>query len=106
VIEVPVGAEWSEVFFVLEGPADERVRVEVSQADRTEQVEAVVVQDYFGVTQTVIAQPPASGPRSERPPPPASAVVTRAADWQDAIEDEQFRAVFVHIEQHRSINES
>jgi hypothetical protein len=110
VLEVPVGAEWSEVFFVLEGAADERVKVVVSQPDRTEQVEAVVVQDYFGVTQTVIAQAPSSGPsvsgpRSERPPPPTAAPV-RAADWQDAIEDEQFRAVFVHIEQHRSINEA
>ena len=106
VIEVPVGAEWSEVFFVLEGPADERVRIEVSQPDRTEQVDALLVPDYFGVTQTLVGQPAASSPRSERPPPPAPAAPPRAADWQDAIEDEQFRAVFVHIEQHRSINEA
>ena len=105
-LEVPVVTEWSDVLFVLEGQTDERVRLEVSHPDRTEQVRSALISDFFEVTETVTSTPTSSGPRSERPPPPVAVAVPRGGDWQDAIEDEQFRAVLVHLEQHRSINES
>jgi len=103
VLEVTVGTEWTDVLFVLEGPADDRVRLEVSHPDRTETVEATVLQAYFTVT--AMARP---SPRSEPPPPAvASARATPPASaWQDAIEDQEFRAVFEYIGKHGSMSES
>jgi hypothetical protein len=95
VLEVPVGAEWSEVFFVLEGPKDERVRVTVFHPDGTETVQAAVLEEFFGVAGTVATS-------SSEPPPPPPAVL----GWQDAIEDADFRRVFEHIEKHASLSEA
>lgn len=105
VLEVPVGDEWSEVLFVLEGASDERVRVEVVHPDRTEQVQRALIQEFFTVTQTVA--PVSTPPRSDRPPPaaPLPAPVP-AGDWQEAIEDAQFRAAFEHIDKHGMLNEA
>jgi hypothetical protein len=35
-LQAPVGDAWTEVFFALQGPADERVRVEIHHADNIE----------------------------------------------------------------------
>jgi hypothetical protein len=105
-IDVDVGPEWTDVFFVLEGAVDDRVQLEIRHPDRTEQVQPAVVQEYFTVT-GVAAAAVATTTRSDRPPsakaPAAAAPV--AGDWRDAIADEDFRAVFEHIGKHGSINE-
>ena len=105
-LEVQVGAEWTSVLFVLEGTADDRVRLEVNHPDRTETVESVVLQEYFTVTGTGVVSPAS---RSDRPPPivpnAPSNTSTPMLPWQDAIEDEKFRAVFEFIDKHGSINE-
>jgi len=96
------------VLFVLEGPTDDRVRLVLSHPDRTETVEAVVLQEYFTVTGMSTVS---LASRSDRPPPivpnaPSSPSSAPAMlPWQDAIEDEKFRAVFEHIDKHGSINE-
>jgi hypothetical protein len=92
-IHAPVGDDWSEVFFALEGPADERVRVEVHHGDNIENVRSCVPDALFGVSGV------AGGRRPTTVPPPASS-------WADTIEDESIRGVFVHIDKHGSVTEA
>ena len=44
-ILAPIGDHWTEVFFALEGPSDERVRIEVFHGDHIEEVVPCVVPD-------------------------------------------------------------
>jgi hypothetical protein len=86
-LQVPVGDAWSEVFFGLEGPADERVRIEVYHAEGIENVQSATPEPWYSVSGT------ATGPSA----PPAG--------WADAIADEGIRKVFLHIEKHGVITE-
>jgi hypothetical protein len=99
-LEVTVGAEWAEVFFVLEGDTDERVRVVIEHADAGEQVASCALPDFLAVAGT--APPAVRQPRSE---PPPSARAQPAPHWQDAIEDESFRRVFEYIQEYRTLGE-
>ncbi len=114
VLEVQVGAEWTEAAFVLEGPEDDRVRLEIRHPDRTETVQSAVVKEYFAVTGKATATT-AAPPRHEPPPAVASVAAAIAAPppaqpgglaWQDTIEDEEFRKVFEHIGKHGSLSEA
>jgi hypothetical protein len=98
-LELPVSDEWTEVFFVVEGPADERVQVEAFAASSVEKVESHVFAEFFAVAGT--SQPaPSAPPRAKRSdPPPAE------ASWRDQIADADFRRVFDLIAQHGSLNE-
>jgi hypothetical protein len=91
-VEAPVGDVWTEVFFALTGPTDERVRVEVHHADNIEKVRSSVPDALFAVSGVAL------GPRPPTMPP-------RALSWGEAIEDEGVRAVFMHVERHGSITE-
>ena len=105
-LDVTVGAEWTEVFFVLEGPADDRVRLEIHHPDRIENVEPCELGEYFEVAG--VAGAPKLARSSEHPPaevPKPTEPAARVLAWQDAIEDEDFRAVFEHIAAHTSISE-
>lgn len=93
-IEVPIGETWSEVFFGLEGPQDERVRIEVHHAEGRQKVRPATPDVWYSVSGTT--QPAASSPR---PLPPAPA-------WAEAIPDEGTRRVFLHIEKHGAITEA
>ena len=44
---VPVGEAWTEVFFGLEGLADERVRVEAYHADNVENVQSATADQWY-----------------------------------------------------------
>jgi hypothetical protein len=92
-LHAPVGDAWTEVFFALAGPADERVRVEVHHADNIEKVRACVPDALFAVSGV------ASGTRPPTVPPPNLL-------WADSIDDESIRGVFVHIEKHGSVTET
>lgn len=92
---VPVGDAWVEVFFALEGPADERVRVEAYHPDRIEKVLSASPDQWYSVRGTKAA---GSSKAPSAPPPPPT--------WSDAIADEGIRKVFVHIEKHGVITES
>ncbi len=101
-LHLPVGGDWAEVFFGLEGPTDERVRVEVHHPDKIEKVESATPDAWFSVTAERVATAPGAK-RSEPPPLPVAASDHGA--WADAITDEGMRKVFLHIEKHRSITE-
>jgi hypothetical protein len=98
-LQVPVGEAWSEVFFGLDGPSDERVRVEVYHAENQAKVQAASPEQWYAVSGSSIGAVKASavpGPGPDTQP---------SAGWADNISDEGIRRVFVHIEKHRSITE-
>lgn len=86
-LQVPAGDTWSEAFFSLEGPADERVRIEVYHAEGIENVQSATPETWYSVSGTT------------------SKSVTPPAGWADAIADEGIRTVFRHIEKHGAITE-
>lgn len=87
------GEAAAEVFFALEGPRDERVRVEVFHPDGSQTVEVRILEGWFDVAGTGHPGP------SEPPPGPAG------EDWALAIADEGARQVFLHIARHGAITE-
>ncbi len=94
-IRMPLGEHWTEVFFTLEGPKDERARVEVHHPDNIERVRSVRLDDWFTVTGSAVVPETAAAPET------APVVLS----WADAIEDEGFRRVFLHIDKHNVITE-
>ncbi len=91
-LQLPVGDAWTEVFFSLEGPADERVRIEVHHPDNIEKVDAKTPETWFTVSGSSAAPTP-----TVPTVPPAS--------WAESIEDPLIRAVFEHIDRHGVITE-
>lgn len=90
-VDVPVGDTWCEVFFALQGPRDERVRVEVFHPDATECVTPVLAEAWFDVSGTGAGV--------------GETAATAGTGWQDAFEDAGVRAVFEHLAEHGSITE-
>lgn len=97
-LQVTVGEAWSEIFFGLEGPTDDRVRVEVHHPDGIEKVKSASPDHWFSVSGTT-APAPAKGPAPASIPPPAP------EGWAGTIADEGIRKVFLHIEKHGAITE-
>jgi hypothetical protein len=93
-LQVPVGETWSEVFFSLDGPSDERVRVEIYHAENIAKVQPSSPDQWYSVSGS------AAGPAK---PSPAPAQVS--ALWADNIADEGIRKVFLHIEKHGVVTE-
>lgn len=105
-IQVPVGNAYSEVFFGLEGPADDRVRVEVHHPDALEKVESARPDAWYSVAGTVAAVTAATGKVPSVPPAASPVLSTSSAAWADGIEDENVRKVFVHVDKHGSVTET
>lgn len=95
-LSLPVGEEWTELFFALEGPADERARIEIYHPETLADVRSITPEPWYSVSGS--ASGTTSGDTKERDLPPLAA-------WADAIADEGARKVFVHIEKHRAITE-
>ena len=96
-LQVPVGETWSEVFFGLEGPSDERVRVEVFHAENLAKVQAASPEQWYSVSGWSIG--------GAKPTAAAAPTAQTSATWADNITDEGIRRVFLHIEKHRAITE-
>ncbi len=94
-LRVPVGDAWSEVFFGLEGPSDDRARVEVYHPDNIEKVRSASPDQWFSV----------SGRSMSEGAKAASVVRPTSSNWADTIADEGIRRVFLHIEKHGIITE-
>lgn len=86
-------ASAAEVFFALEGPRDERVRVEILHPDGSQTVAARILEGWFDVAGT--GRPGSSEPSAT----PAG------DDWALTIADEGPRQVFLHIARHGAITE-
>jgi len=102
-LQLPVDEGWTEVFFGLEGPSDERVRVEVHHPDKVERVAAASPDQWYAVSGTSVAVPAAKATGSKPPsiPPPAA-----PRGWAGTIGEEGFRRVFLHIEKHGVVTEA
>lgn len=94
-IQVPVGDDWTEVFFGLDGPTDERVRIEVHHPDNIEKVRSAKPDEWYSVSGKAVSKNPSA-------PPPAITPLS----WADTIADEGTRKVFLHIEKHGVITET
>ncbi|WP_437665377.1 BREX-6 system phosphatase PglZ [Sorangium sp. So ce1182] len=92
-LQVPVGEAWTEVFFGLEGPSDERVRVEIYHPDSIEKLQGATPDPWYSVSGT------SRGTKPPTIPPPAP------EGWAGTIADEGIRKVFLHIEKHGVITE-
>jgi hypothetical protein len=106
-VQVPVTEQWTEVFFGLQGPADERVRIEVHHPDKVERVHSAMPDQWYsvvGANRTKASVAPAAAPEAPAPEAPAVAVAILGS-WADAIADESIRKVFLHIEKHGAITE-
>ncbi|MBP7675930.1 MAG: BREX-6 system phosphatase PglZ [Thermoanaerobaculia bacterium] len=93
-LELRSGVEWTEVFFSMEGPTDEKIRVEVFHPDGVVRAAPVSPETWFGVAGRKAGGPPA-----------AQAPAAAAPAWESDIEDEGARKVFVHLARHGSITE-
>lgn len=103
-LKVPLGRDWSEVLFSLEGDHDKPTRVEIHHPDATENVAPVTLKEFFAVARR--HAPTAKATASEAPPPPPSEGGPAPETWSTSIEDEGFRRVFLYIAEHGSINEA
>lgn len=102
-MQVTVGDIWTEVFFTLQGPTDERVHIEVHHPDSVEKVTAASPEQWYSVSGTTRTVSKGKSKPPSKPPsmPPSIA----ASAWADAIADEGTRRVFLHIERHGVITE-
>jgi hypothetical protein len=102
-VQVPVGDEWIEVCFGLEGPSDERVRIEIHHPDNVERVRKATPEQWYSVSGT-------TGGKTPSIPAPAgaasSATAAAPSSWADAFADPGIRKVFLHLAQHGVITET
>lgn len=98
-IVAKVGEAWTDVYFSLEGPLDDKVRVEVFHPLGVERVTPFTTEELFAVDGRV-------GTRGQSAPTPLAAVTARAAAaWQASLPDDTTRRIFVHIDQHGVLTE-
>lgn len=95
-LRLPVDADWSQLFFSLEGPESGRARIEVYHPDNIEQVEARRLDEWFEVDFR----------RGASAPTAAAVSVERELTWVDGLADAGVRRVFTHLAEHGSITEA
>lgn len=94
-LRLSADAEWSQLFFSLEGQESGRVRIEIYHPDNIEKVEARQLDEWFEVDFR----------RGPPIPPQPSTPGERELTWEDGIADPKVRKVFVHLSDHGSITE-
>ena len=101
-LEIPIGEAWTEIFFGLQGPQDDRARIEVHHPDGVERVTTAPIDAWFSVSRFAVTTPsvPPAGVKTPSVPPAS------LANWVDAFADEGIRKVFLHIEKHGLIDEA
>jgi hypothetical protein len=97
-LQIPVSEAWTEVFFGLEGPTDDRVRVEVHHPDNLEKVKSASPEAWYAVSGTAVGVVT----RASRPPSIPPPVFE---GWAATIADHAVRKVFLHLEEHGVVTE-
>ncbi len=112
-LRVPVRAEWSTVYFELEAQAGGPVQVEIFHPDGRDRVEPCTIAAWFDVQaptrrQQKRSDPPDATTGSPAPPASASPVAPSipTSRWEDTIDDEGFRRVFLHIDSYGTVTEA
>jgi hypothetical protein len=104
-LAVALNQDWIEVLFDLTGPQDERVQVEVYEPETEEEIVSVLLEASFRAVGTLpdeTPDEPDAGPASTPVPIPN----IHSSAWQDSFEDENIRAVFIHLQRHGSVTEN
>lgn len=91
-----VGEEWTDVYFSLEGPGDDKVQLEVHHPLGVEQVAPCTLETLFAVDGRAGGTPAAPAPASGK---------AAAAGWLASLPDEATRRVFLHLEAHGAVTE-
>jgi hypothetical protein len=97
-IAAKVGEEWIDVYFALEGPIDDKVRVEAFHPLGVQRVTPITPVALFAV----------DGRHGRTQPPniPYAMVTARPAGaWQASLPDDATRRVFLHIDEHGALTE-
>ena len=95
-LRLPADAEWSQLFFSLEGSSSAAVRIEVYHPENIEKVEPKQLEEWFEVDFR----------RGAAPSSPRAPTADRELTWPDGLGDEGARRVFVHLAEHGSITEA
>ena len=96
-VVVRSAGEGVEVFFSLQGPSDEKTRVEVFHPDGLVRVPPASPDGWFAVGR---ARTATVTPEKER------RGASRQAGWESEIEDEGHRRLLVHLSEHGSVTEA
>lgn len=96
-IAARVGDAWIDVYFSLQGPVDDKVRVEAYHPLGVQRVSPTTPATLFAV----------DGRRggSQPDPVPYAKVIAKATAWQASLPDEATRRVFVHLDEHGALAE-
>jgi hypothetical protein len=102
-LAVALNQDWIEVLFDLTGPRDERVQVEVYEPEREEIVPARPEASFRAVGTLPDEIPEADAVPASTPVPIPN---IHSSAWHDSFEDENIRAVFIHLQRHGSVTEN
>lgn len=94
---LPPNRDEALIEFELEGPVDDKVRVELFHPDAVEQVTPKTVEGFFDVGRNR---------RLGKALEPAVAAVSTGTKWAEQIGDPEYRRVLEIIEERRNINEA
>ncbi len=100
-LAIALNQDWIEVLFDLTGPQDERVKVEVYGPE--EETVPILLEASFravGSLPDEIDEPEVVPTDTPIPIP------VNSSAWQDSFEDENIRAVFIHLQRHGSVTEN
>jgi hypothetical protein len=95
-LRLPADAEWSQLFFSLEGTSSGSVRIEVYHPDNVDKVAPRQLEEWFEVDFR----------RGAPAPSPQPVAPERELSWADGLADEGARRVFVHLADHGSVTEA
>jgi hypothetical protein len=101
-LAIALNQDWIEVLFDLTGLQDERVQVEVYGPE--EETVPVLLEASFRAVGTLpdeMLNEPEVVPADTPIPIPVN-----SSAWQDSFEDENIRAVFIHLQRHGSVTEN
>ncbi len=104
-LTIALNQDWTEVLFDLTGPQDERVRVEVYEPETEEELVSASPEVFFSVVGTLLDAPP-DEPEVVPANMPSPVTSIHNSAWQDSFEDENIRAVFIHLQRHGSVTEN
>lgn len=104
-LAVALNQDWIEVLFDLTGPQDEWVQVEVYELETEDKIVSACPEASFRTVGTLPDETPDEGdvvPVST----PSSIPTNHGSAWHDSFEDENIRAVFIHLQRHGSVTEN
>jgi hypothetical protein len=102
-LAIALNQDWIEVLFDLTGPQDERVQIEVYGPETEAEIVPVLLEASFRAVGTLPETPDATDAVPASTPIP---IPVNSSAWQDSFEDENIRAVFIHLQRHGSVTEN